>query len=327
MTATSTTFLQAGLLSREGHAPVALERVVVTAHATGLAATVTLTQHFCNTETVPLEVVYVFPLDEGAAVRAFEAVVDGVRYVGEVKEREAAFRDYDDAMEAGHGAFLLDEERPDVFTASLGNLKPRSRVVLTLTYVTELGTEGLAARFTLPTTVSPRYAPAEDHVGIGRTDADALNPPVALDVPYRFTFEMRVDATGTIAHRLAVTSHQRRTGRRARHGQIGTEGRGDGPRPRDRDRRRGPVGATDDRRAQSTRAGGDADLRAPAPQDHVAGRGGVPDRPLWIDAGHVDRRGAQRAPTVLAIADRGLPLQHCQLRLGVRIVVRGEPPL
>ena len=206
MTATSTTFLQAGLLSREGQAPVALERVVVAAHATGLAATVTLTQHFCNTEKVPLEVVYVFPLDEGAAVRAFEAVVDGVRYVGEVKEREAAFRDYDDAMEAGHGAFLLDEERPDVFTASLGNLKPGSRGVLTLTYVTELATEGMAARFTLPTTVSPRYAPAEDHVGIGRTEAEALNPPVAPDVPYRFTFEMRIDATGAIS-RIDSPSH------------------------------------------------------------------------------------------------------------------------
>ena len=112
-----------------------------------------------NLETVPLEVVYVFPLDEGAAVCGFEATVDGVRYVGRVKERDEAFREYDEAMEAGHGAFLLDEERADVFTASLGNMKPGASVELSITYVTELAAEGEGVRFTLPTTVSPRYAP------------------------------------------------------------------------------------------------------------------------------------------------------------------------
>ena len=147
---------------------------------------------------MPLEVVYVFPLDEGAAVCGFEATVDGVRYVGQAKERDEAFKEYDDALEAGHGGFLLDEERADVFTASLGNMKPGSEVVLSITYVTELAAEGAAARFTLPTTVSPRYAPAQDRTGVGPTPAEALNPPVALDVPYAFTFEMDVTMSGRI---------------------------------------------------------------------------------------------------------------------------------
>ena len=88
------------------------------------AARVTIRQSYRNLETVPLEVVYTFPLDEGAAVCGFEATVDGVRYVGRAMERDEAFKEYDDALEAGHGGFLLDEERADVFTASLGNLKP-----------------------------------------------------------------------------------------------------------------------------------------------------------------------------------------------------------
>ncbi len=148
---------------------------------------------------MPLEVVYVFPLDEGAAVCGFEATVDGVRYVGQVKERDEAFKEYDDALEAGHGGFLLDEERADVFTASLGNMKPGSAVVLSITYVTELAAEGAAARFTLPTTVSPRYAPAQDSTGVGPTPADILNPPVALEVPYAFTFEMDLAMGGRIS--------------------------------------------------------------------------------------------------------------------------------
>ena len=43
---------------------------------------------------------------------------------------------------AGDGAFLLDEERPDVFQASVGNLPPGKEVLVKLTYVTELTVEG-----------------------------------------------------------------------------------------------------------------------------------------------------------------------------------------
>lgn len=188
----------AGLVIRESRRQVPLEHVDVSARVTDLCARVTVTQRYRNTEDVPLEMVYVFPLDEGAAVCAFEAVVDGVRFVGEVKEREEAFADYDDAMEEGHGAFLLDEERADVFTASLGNVKPGSEVVLSISYVTELAAEGAAVRFTLPTTVSPRYAPAPDRAGIGRTPAEALNPPVTLDAPYGFCFEMEATMPGAV---------------------------------------------------------------------------------------------------------------------------------
>ena len=193
----------AGLFAREQRRPIPLQHVRVEAHVVDCCARVTVHQSFRNVEDVPLEVVYVFPLDEGAAVCGFEATVDGVRYVGRAMERDEAFRKYDDALEAGHGGFLLDEERADVFTASLGNMTPGAEVVLSITYVTELAAEGAAARFTLPTTVSPRYAPAQDQVGVGQTPAEALNPPTAPDVPYAFSFEMDLAMSGRI---LGVSS-------------------------------------------------------------------------------------------------------------------------
>lgn len=187
-----------GLIDTAGQAPVPLERVEVAARVLGHAVRVTVTQRFRNMESSPLEVVYVFPLDEGAAVCGFEADVDGKRVVGSVKERDSAFAEYDDALEAGHGAFLLDEERPDVFTASLGNVRPGATVSVAVTYVSTLTAEGAAARFLLPTTVSPRYAPAEDRQGVGRTPAEALNPPTADAVPYRLSFDMQVEMGGAI---------------------------------------------------------------------------------------------------------------------------------
>jgi uncharacterized protein YegL len=187
-----------GLFSVETQRPIPLDHVRAEAHVVDAAARVTIRQSYRNVENVPLEVVYTFPLDEGAAVCGFEAAVDGVRYVGRAMERDEAFKEYDDALEAGHGGFLLDEQRADVFTASLGNMKPGSVVELSITYVTELAAEGEAVRFTLPTTVSPRYAPAADQLGVGPTPAEVLNPPVALDVPYGFSFEMDVTMSGEI---------------------------------------------------------------------------------------------------------------------------------
>ena len=187
-----------GLFSRDTRQIIPLDHVRVEAHVVDAAARVTVRQSYRNLEDVPLEVVYTFPLDEGAAVCAFEAIVDGVRYVGRAKEREEAFNEYDDALEAGHGGFLLDEQRADVFTASLGNMKPGASVELAVTYVTELAAEGQAVRFTLPTTVSPRYAPEADRKGVGPTAAETLNPPVAWAVPYGFSFEMDATMSGAI---------------------------------------------------------------------------------------------------------------------------------
>lgn len=187
---------RAGLVAG-GHA-VPLLGVAVEAELKGFAARVTLSQRYRNDGERPLEAVYVFPLDEGAAVCGFEAVVDGSVVRGKVMEREKAFEAYDDAISAGHGAFLLDEERPDVFTASIGNLPPGKEVVVRLTTVSELPYEGDALRFTLPTTVSPRYAPAQDRQGVGRTPAEALNPPVAGEVPYGLSLRVSLDMPSAI---------------------------------------------------------------------------------------------------------------------------------
>jgi hypothetical protein len=201
----TTTAPRGGLFTKED-APVPLAGVAIDAAISTLCARVTVTQRFVNREQTPIEAVYVFPLDEGAAVCGFEAIIDGTLVVGEVKERETAFKMYDEAMEQGHGAYLLDEERPDVFQASVGNLPPGKEVLLKLTYVTELAVEGGAVRFAIPTTVSPRYAPAEDRIGVGRPDSETLNPPVAWRVPYGLDLTVRVSMTGAI-RKIDSTSH------------------------------------------------------------------------------------------------------------------------
>jgi len=170
-----------------------LEGVSVDATIRDFCTRVTVTQRYRNREADPVEAVYVFPLDEAAAVCGFEALIDDVHVVGEVMERERAFEVYDDAIADGHGAYLLDQEKPDVFTASIGNIPPGKEVMVKISYVTELGLEGEDLRFVVPTTVSPRYAPAEDRVAVGRPPAEAVNPPVEWKVPYGL--ELSIDIT------------------------------------------------------------------------------------------------------------------------------------
>jgi Ca-activated chloride channel family protein len=178
--------------------PIPLEGVAIEADVRDFCARVTVTQRYRNVEEKPIEALYVFPLDERAAVCGFSALVDGVEIVGEVRERDEAFERYDDAISDGHGAFLFDQERFDVFTARIGNLLPGKEAVVRISYVAELALEGDDLRFTLPTTISPRYAPLEDRKGVGRTEAEAVNPPFAWQVPYGLELTVRLEMPSTI---------------------------------------------------------------------------------------------------------------------------------
>ena len=203
----TTTGHMAGLFALdEVGSPVPLTGVSVEGTITGLCGRVSVAHRYRNTESTPIEAVYLFPLDEGAAVCGFEAIVDGTVIVGEVQERERAFVNYDDAIERGDGAFLLDEERPDVFRASIGNLPPGKEVLVRITYVTELPVDDGRFRFTLPTTIAPKYAPAEDQRGVGRPEAEAVNPPVAWQVPYGLHLSLRVQMPGGLTS-ISSPSH------------------------------------------------------------------------------------------------------------------------
>jgi Ca-activated chloride channel family protein len=161
-----------------------LHGVKVEGDILGRAARVRVAQRFKNRETEALEAIYRFPLPEAAAVSSFKARIDGRLIAGRVEEREKAFEIYDKAIAGGHGGYLLDQERPNIFTLSVGNLKPGSEAVIELEFVTLLDVEGSRIRLCLPATISPRYVPdgMPDKDGIPETGR--IHPTYAPDVPY-----------------------------------------------------------------------------------------------------------------------------------------------
>ncbi|XFF83225.1 PREDICTED: poly [ADP-ribose] polymerase 4 [Capra hircus] len=146
--------IKAGLQDGSGNS-VPLEDVHIKGKIIDFVAQVVVFQTYTNQSSVPIEAKYVFPLDDKAAVCGFEAFINGKHVVGEIKEKEAAQREYRVAISQGHGAYLMDQDTPDIFTVSVGNLPPKAKVLIKITYITELSIQGACAVFFLPATVAP----------------------------------------------------------------------------------------------------------------------------------------------------------------------------
>jgi Ca-activated chloride channel family protein len=196
---------------------IALRGVRVNATLVGMTARTVLEQTFVNQEDKAVEAVYTFPLPEDGAVCSFEIVLGDRVLTGVVDEREQAIEKYENAINQGDSAFLLEQERPDIFTVRVGNLLPKQAVTVRLTYVQPLDVNDAAIRFALPTTVAPRYVTAtgSDPVQM-QIDADAINPPAVLQVPYGLNLAVHVDL-GREVRSISSSSHAIRIDRGENH--------------------------------------------------------------------------------------------------------------
>ncbi|CAO2635483.1 von Willebrand factor A domain-containing protein 5A [Lemmus lemmus] len=152
-----------GLITRNKE-PVPLKSISVILSINDFVASVSATLNYENEEKLPLEAIFVFPMDEDSAVYGFEALVDGKKIVAELREKMQARSIYEDAFSQGQEAYLLEEDdySSDIFTCNVGNLQPGSKVAVTLRYVQELPleTDG-ALRYVLPAILNPRYQLSE----------------------------------------------------------------------------------------------------------------------------------------------------------------------
>ncbi|XP_039679606.1 von Willebrand factor A domain-containing protein 5A-like isoform X2 [Perca fluviatilis] len=180
-----------GLLTSQEE-PVPLKSVEVELEVRDHVATVVSTLNYKNKEDKPLEAVFVFPLPGDAAVCHFSAKIGQTEIVAEVKEKQKAREEYDDALSSGREVFLLEEsdQSPDIFSLSVGSLRPGESASIRLEYVTELAVqadEGLM--FCLPAVLNPRYQPR----GSEDVCIQVTSVPASL-VPYSLSFSARVSS-------------------------------------------------------------------------------------------------------------------------------------
>ena len=136
-----------------------LKHTDVKANISGFIARVTVTQTFHNPYDEKIEAVYVFPLPHTAAIDDMTMTVGERRIVGLIKRRAEAQAIYQEAIKQGKTASLLEQERPNIFTQSVGNIQPNAEVRIEISYVDVLDYDMGTYEFHFPMVVGPRYIP------------------------------------------------------------------------------------------------------------------------------------------------------------------------
>ncbi|OIP73464.1 MAG: trypsin [Oscillatoriales cyanobacterium CG2_30_44_21] len=148
----------------------------------GNISRVEVTQTFQNPYDQPLEAIYVFPLPDQAAVDDMEIKIGDRVIKGDIKKREEAKAIYEQARQEGRTAGLLEQERDNIFTQSLANIKPGEQVKVTIRYTESLKFEQGDYEFVFPMVVGPRYISGTEIDPQGSTfqvpDASRINPPI-----------------------------------------------------------------------------------------------------------------------------------------------------
>lgn len=154
----------------------------------GLVEEATVTQQYVNSSSEPIEAVYVFPLPHDAAVYDLEIRIGNRLIHSVIRERAEAKRIYEAAKSEGKRAALVEEERPNIFTASVANIMPGDHIDARLRYVERLRWEDRRMRLDFPMVVGPRYIPGTQAIGHEGTgwapdtdqvaDASRITPPV-----------------------------------------------------------------------------------------------------------------------------------------------------
>ncbi len=128
-------------------------------HVCGDVASVELDQIFEQNAGQPLDCLYTFPLPSSAAVYRCEMHVNDRVIRAKVEERERARELAREKKAAGHRTALVEMERDNLFTLSLGNLQPGEMVVIRFAYFQTLTHLGDWTSLNIPFCPGIRYVP------------------------------------------------------------------------------------------------------------------------------------------------------------------------
>ncbi|MCX7212768.1 MAG: VIT and VWA domain-containing protein [Burkholderiales bacterium] len=174
----------ASALCGVGNERVALCDVAVNAVLKDLLAEVTVAQTYRNEESVNIEAVYTFPLPLDAVLLELEVEIGGRVLKGVVVEKSAAEKDFEEAIEAGDSAVMLEELEPGLYTMNVGNLLANETAKITFRYAILYRWAGDRLRLSLPTTIAPRYgdSPHQPHQA----------PDASLTVENQFSLSVEI---------------------------------------------------------------------------------------------------------------------------------------
>lgn len=144
------------LKDKTGH-PVPLTGLDIKGCIGDVFSRVTITQTYENREEKNIEAVYSFPLPYDGVLLDFTVTLDGKVRHGTVMKKSKAREVYEDAVEQGNSAAMLEKIGDGLYSMSVGNLLAGQKVEISFTYSQFNIWNGRLLRFFLPSVVAPKY--------------------------------------------------------------------------------------------------------------------------------------------------------------------------
>jgi Ca-activated chloride channel family protein len=144
-----------------------------------------LRQEFVNPTDQTIEAQYVFPLPDRATVSAMEMLIGERRIVSVVQEKQQARRTYRQARDSGRRAALVEQARPNLFSAEAANIGPGEKVIVRLEYLDQVSYEDGWFALVVPLTLTPRYLPRAGGGELGTPPTPVANDAWRVQPPFR----------------------------------------------------------------------------------------------------------------------------------------------
>lgn len=211
------------LRADQPHLFVPLKRSELSGEVTGPLASLRLTQIYGYTKEQcdrTLEAVYRFPLPGDAAVTGVRVLFGEVEIQAELKRREQAETDYEEARREGRQAALVTRESPDVFTLHVAGIQPDQEIRVEICYAQLARAEGEGWSLRIPLTTSPRYVRGDE---IASRHAEGQPLALLRDPGHRFALDLLAHGAATAesrTHQLAISEEGDDARVRLRDGEV-----------------------------------------------------------------------------------------------------------
>jgi Ca-activated chloride channel family protein len=185
-----------------------LKETDVNVDISGVIADVRITQKYSNDGTRPIHARYIFPASTRAAVHGMTMTIGEQTIKAEIKERQAAQEEFDQAKKEGKNTSLLKQQRPNVFSMSVANIMPGDSITIDLHYTEMLVPTDGTYQFVYPTVVGPRYS-NQPEAGAPETDKWIENPYLSQEKKPLAKFDIGVTLSTPIAlQEIVCPSHE-----------------------------------------------------------------------------------------------------------------------
>jgi Ca-activated chloride channel homolog len=176
----------AAILQTADGTTVPLQRVTAHGRLEGLVFELTVEQRYRNDTDRNVEAVFTFPLPLRAVLLGFDLEIGARKLKAQAVARQVASERYEQAIDQGDTAALIEHDGNGLYTVSLGNLMAGESAVIRYCYGELLDAHDGYVRLNVPTVIAPRYG--------NPSDAALEGPEVpGIDLLGEYPFEITLD--------------------------------------------------------------------------------------------------------------------------------------